>query len=290
MKVFISWSKPKSHEVALILRDWLPSVIQSLEPFVSSEEIDKGTRWGTEIAEELEKCSLGILCVTEENLQEPWLMFEAGALSKKIRNSFVCPFLLGVQRSDVKGPLVQFQSTVFEKEDVGKLLSTINSACGESGISTSILDKAFEVWWPSLKEQLKKVEMKKDSSITSSSSKLPKKEDMMEELLELSRRNQRLLSHPEELLPAGYLELIIRSAINNRIPEQLFQGIQMNYALLSEIRKEWDVLFPSIDQVLMGSNVERANLEMLIQGVRHFYSRIVDLQQSFWNLLSNFNQ
>ena len=287
--MFISWSKPKSHEVALILRDWLPSVIQSREPFVSSEEIDKGARWGAEIAEELEKCSLGILCVTEENLQEPWLMFEAGALSKRINNSFVCPFLLGVQRSDVKGPLVQFQSTVFEKEDVGKLLSTINLACGESGISTSILDKAFEVWWPSLEEQLKKVEMKKDNSNTPSSSKLPKKEDIMEELLELSRRNQRLLSRPEELLPAGYLEQIIRSAINNRIPEQLFQGIQMNYALLSEIRKEWDVLYPSIEQVLMGSNVERANLEILIQGVRHFYSRIVDLQRSFWNLLSNIN-
>ena len=290
MKVFISWSKPKSHEVALILRDWLPSVIQSLEPFVSSEEIDKGTRWGTEIAEELEKCSLGILCVTEENLEEPWLMFEAGALSKKIRNSYVCPFLLGVQRSDVKGPLVQFQSTVFEKEDVGKLLSTINSACGESGIASSMLNRAFEVWWPSLEEQLQKVEMKKDSSITLSSSKPPKKEAIIEELLELSRRNQRLLSRPEELLPSGYLEQIIRSAVNNRIPEQIFQGIQMNYALLSEIRKEWDVLYPSIDQVLMGSDVDRANLERLIQGVRHFYSRIVQLQNSFWELLNKVNQ
>ncbi|MCX5899546.1 MAG: hypothetical protein NTX06_02220 [Proteobacteria bacterium] len=55
MKIFISWSGEVSHSVALALRDWLPSVIQSIEPFVSSEDIDRGARWATEIGSKLEK-------------------------------------------------------------------------------------------------------------------------------------------------------------------------------------------------------------------------------------------
>ena len=45
MKVFISWSRDISHETALAFKGWLPSVIQSIESFVSSEDIAKGGRW-----------------------------------------------------------------------------------------------------------------------------------------------------------------------------------------------------------------------------------------------------
>jgi hypothetical protein len=83
MKVFISWSGSLSKSVAEKLRPWMREIIQGLEPFVSSLDIQKGNLWLTELMNELEGSSIGIICLTKENLNSKWLLFEAGALFKK---------------------------------------------------------------------------------------------------------------------------------------------------------------------------------------------------------------
>lgn len=199
MKVFISWSGTKSHKVGLTFREWLPSVIQSLKPYVSSEDIDKGARWSSDIAKELEDSTFGILCVTKDNLLAPWLSFEAGALSKTMDKSFVTPFLFDIKRAEVNGPILQFQSTVFERDDVKKLLHTLNKACGESGISQSMLDKAFDVWYPTLEESLNIIKADENNGseeLVIASAEL-ESTPIIEEILELSRDNQKLLRNPD---------------------------------------------------------------------------------------------
>ena len=209
MKVFISWSGNKSHKVALVFRDWLPSVIQSIEPYVSSEDIDKGARWSTDIAKELEDSTFGILCVTKENLEAPWLSFEAGALSKTMDKAFVSPFLFDIKRSEVKGPILQFQSTILQKDDIKKLLTTLNKACGDGSITETRLDKAFEVWFPTLEEELNKIkEVKEDSDNTQDkSATLSHSAEILEEILDLSRNNQKLLRNPDSKIYENIEEL-----------------------------------------------------------------------------------
>lgn len=199
MKVFISWSGTKSHKVAIVFRDWLPSVIQSIEPYVSSEDIDKGARWSTDIAKELEDSTFGLLCVTKENMNAPWLSFEAGALSKTMDKSFVSPFLYDVKRSEVNGPILQFQSTIFQKEDIKKLIKTLNKACGESNIAESRLEKAFDVWYPTLEQELHKIKSIKDEGDESKKQDETKvhTSEILEEILDLSRNNQKLLRNPD---------------------------------------------------------------------------------------------
>ncbi|MEX0964514.1 MAG: TIR domain-containing protein [Pseudohongiellaceae bacterium] len=198
MKVFLSWSGELSHKVALTLRDWLPSVIQSIEPYVSSEDIDKGARWSTDIASELADSSYGILCVTKENLHAPWLTFEAGALSKTMDKSFVSPFLFDIKRSEVNGPILQFQSTIFEKEDVKKLLLSLNKADNGEQLTSERLEKALGVWYPDLESRLKKL---MDIQPKSNEADENQQQDLMsnqilEEILDLSRVNQKLLRSP----------------------------------------------------------------------------------------------
>lgn len=200
MKVFISWSGNKSHKVALVFRDWFPSVIQSIEPYVSSEDIDKGARWSTDIAKELEDSTFGILCVTKDNLIAPWLSFEAGALSKTMDKSFVSPFLFDIKRSEVHGPILQFQSTIFQKDDIKKLLKTLNKASGENSIGDTRLEKAFEVWYPTLEEELNKLKTIEDEEENPKEETRIHTAEILEEILDLSRNNQKLLRNPDSKL------------------------------------------------------------------------------------------
>ncbi len=209
MKVFISWSGEESHKVGLALREWLPSVIQTIEPYVSSEDIDKGTRWSTDIAGELDESAFGILCVTKQNLNAPWLNFEAGALGKSVDKSKVCPLLFRIKRSEVSGPILQFQSTVVEQEDIYKLLKSINSTCGSDAIPEARLEKAFNVWWPSLEEELAKIPTQEAQPPAKKEPENPT-EKILEELLQLSRNSQMILRNPEELLPVDYMDHVLR--------------------------------------------------------------------------------
>jgi len=156
MKVFISWSGEQSHHVAKALRDWLPSVLQHVDPWVSSEDIDKGSRWITEIGNELEAARFGIICLVPENLREPWINFEAGAMARSIDAARVSPFLVGLDRSAVQGPLAQFQSTVFDREDVRKLVHSINRT-SDSPIAADRLDRTFDLCWPGLAQELEQL-------------------------------------------------------------------------------------------------------------------------------------
>jgi hypothetical protein len=195
MKVFLSWSGARSKKVALIFRDWLPSVIQSIEAFVSSEDIEKGARWNTDIAQELKEAIFGIICVTKDNLSTPWLNFEAGALSKTIENTYVAPFLFDVKPSELTGsPISQFQATSFNKEDVKRLVETLNIAAG-SVLAPQRLDTAFNLWYVSLEDQLKTLLSEKDET-----EELSANADILEEILETSRNTQRLIGNTDTKL------------------------------------------------------------------------------------------
>jgi len=159
MKLFISWSGKLSHQIAKELREWFPLVINQLEPFVSSESIKKGDRWMIDINSELEQSNFGVICLTRENLNEPWIMFEAGALSKNVSQSKVSSLLFdNLKQNDIKSPLSLFQNTEFEKEDFKKLVISVNNALGDKKISDTVLNRSFEKWYSDLEEKIKKIE------------------------------------------------------------------------------------------------------------------------------------
>lgn len=186
MKVFLSWSGEYSHDVAKAFNDWLPQVINALEPWISSEDIKKGTRWFEEIAMTLSGTNAGIIFVTSENLNAPWLNFEAGALSKSLDKSNVIPFLVDLSNSDLTGPLTNFNTVSNSKHEILKLLKTLNGCIEDSKRrDNSKLEEAFEVWWEKLEAKLSEINQSKPT-IDKKIKKRPQ-EEILEEILKLVR-------------------------------------------------------------------------------------------------------
>lgn len=183
-KVFISWSGDLSRQLAEALQLWLPGVLQFVRPYFTPTDIEKGTKWASEIAGELESSEIGIICITKENLTEPWILFESGALSKNLEKSRVCTLLFGIDPTDLKGPLTTFQSTRFEKKEFRKLVSTINNAGGENKLDDSVLDQVFNMWWEKLKKQIEDIILNYKGT---DESEQRSERDLLEEILGLSR-------------------------------------------------------------------------------------------------------
>ncbi len=70
MNLFISWSGQISKEIAEALTNWIPTVLQSVKPYFSPADIEKGAKWESEITKKLNESSVGIICVTTENTDQ----------------------------------------------------------------------------------------------------------------------------------------------------------------------------------------------------------------------------
>jgi hypothetical protein len=164
MKIFISWSDKTSERVAVALGEWLPYVLQAIEPFISSGNIDKGERWGDELHNQLKQTSYEIICLTRHNIKAAWMNFEAGALSNAIQRSRVSPFLFHVESDRVTGPLQQFQNTYYgnddtsNQNDVLKLVLSLNDSLQEAQrVPPERLRRQFHKWWDDLRQSLRKI-------------------------------------------------------------------------------------------------------------------------------------
>lgn len=214
MKIFLSWSGNTSHNVGLILRDWLSLVLPYVKPYVSSEDIDKGAKWLPDIVSELQSSYYGIILLTKDNINAPWLVFEAGVLMKSVERSRVSPLLFDLKPTDFSGPLTQFQCTQVEYGDFRKLVNSINNSADSSErIAQENLNRIFDKWWGDLEQEFSK--LREECQQRNPESKLPptREQQMLEELVLVTRNLQMLLHTPETLLPEYYLESLLQQKV-----------------------------------------------------------------------------
>jgi hypothetical protein len=147
MKVFISWSGNRSKAVAELLRVWIRCVLQATRPWLSARDIDRGAVWFTELADQLQDTSVAIVCLTHENKDRPWILFEAGAVMKGLSANRICTLLVDLEPQDIREPLYHFNHTLPNKQNMRLLVDTLNKGLGLQSLDDRILDQVFSTYW-----------------------------------------------------------------------------------------------------------------------------------------------
>ncbi len=172
--IFLSWSGTRSRWIAEFFFEELPLTIQACKPWISQRSIEKGARSLPEIGKALEGVKFGITFLTPENLSEPWILYEAGALDTKAR--LFTYLVVGLEPEDVKPPLGSLQHTPALEDHTLTLLKAINKSL-DSPLTEKQVESVSVPFWTKLRERLNTLP-KPDNSV-------PEKRDLNDMVAEI---------------------------------------------------------------------------------------------------------
>lgn len=243
MKVFLSWSGNKSKATAELLDSWIRCVLQAVDPWISTKHIDRGALWFTEVADQLQNTTVGIICLTKENLNKPWILFEAGSLARGLTSSRVCTFLVDLQPTDIEPPLAQFNHTLPNETDMRSLIHTLNDSLKENKLRDDILTEVFDTYWPKFEEKLAEI-------LTEYSDEMPQPairsdENILLELLETTRSFDRRIRNIEasvsrdllsdtRISPRRQLQQMLQEGVPKEIILDRFRSLGVSRAFIEK--------------------------------------------------------
>lgn len=187
VKVFISWSGQQAKEVALLMREWLPKLSDYFKPWMSEKDITAGGRSMQELFEQIDETYYGLVLLTPENQNSAWLNFEAGALSKQVREGFssrVVPLLLNIPNpsSMQQGPLKEFQARGMNETD---LLNVVLQLARQVQADPDLVKGRFDNEWVAFKQRVDNINARAHTKGQVAAA--PSDRELIEELLDRTR-------------------------------------------------------------------------------------------------------
>jgi hypothetical protein len=211
--VFISWSGEKSKLLARAIAKQLPMIVPNTKPFMSEDDISKGERGLSVIESKLKIASFGIICLTPDNKDAPWINFEAGAISNQIQEKTkLSQIMFELEPSHIsKSPLRQFQATFYDKDDFRKLFISIGTVLENSQLESNI-PKYFDKFWPELKGEIDEALSKGAVKVEKVASKEAPEIEILKNMSRQVNSINYLLQNPERILPADHLRNAVERA------------------------------------------------------------------------------
>jgi hypothetical protein len=196
---------------------------------MSDSDIEKGAHWDGVIADQLNKTDTGVVCLTPENMNRPWILFEAGALAKRVSRGRVCTYLFDIQPQNIPPPLGLFQHTVTTDEDTCKLLLSLNKQL-DKPLPEPDVRALFDATWPPVRAKLDAIPPPAQPINTDRSV-----EEMVAELLDLSRAPTAGPTLDMVLAKLQHIELALFLLSYRSVGRALFDGLA--FSVLNVSRK-----------------------------------------------------
>lgn len=148
-RVFLSFSGYRSQLVADMLGTMLHAIFRPEVDIFKSMDIEAGAFTPGVLREQLSESDFGILCVTDENQVNPWLLFEAGAISRDTSVPVV-PYLIDDVQFIRTNPLVHFGFQLCKADKTGTLKLVEEIAKTFEKPFDSGIKKTFDLSWDPL--------------------------------------------------------------------------------------------------------------------------------------------
>lgn len=181
MRLFISWSGEQTRELANAVQAFFELAFAShVQTFLSDADIAPGERFLAVINENLGGADIGVILITRQNMNNPWLLFEAGALAGKSERGSVVPLLVDLERAELRPPLSQFQNVLAaSRESVLHMCERIRAEASDVPANNAY-EVLLEAAWPPLEAALLKAQ-----SFTQAEIALPARSDrdLLDEIL-----------------------------------------------------------------------------------------------------------
>lgn len=265
LKVFISWSGGLAQTVAQELRSWLPGISDRIVPFMSDADIAAGQRGLSTIEKELAGTTFGIIVVTRQNQDAPWLNFEAGALSRVVEKDIetrVAPLLIDIPNpSQITGPISQFQAKVFNQ---GGMLELVQSIAAVAGADPATVEKRFNAFWEELYAKVDKA-VKVEELVGEPQPRTA--ESMIEETLNIVRAMRSEQAPVRDLTMAGRAPQTSRGHDIQKFAADLSTSLEQQGLHVVMIREASDD-DPADFDVRIQESLEAVDANMIVAKVR----------------------
>ncbi len=153
VKVFISWSGEASHQVAKTLRDWVPQVLQSVEPWLASSELISGQPVAKSIEGSITSADVVLLCLTRQNMLSNWTKIESAVALNAKRP--IIPVCIDFPVSDLSGMFAMYQGMTLDEAGIHRLMTALNSRLTDP-MESHKLDRLLGIWMPEIFRDLAK--------------------------------------------------------------------------------------------------------------------------------------